>query len=127
MTAEKRTSLYMAMAWMGTLAIALFWFARLLDWPDFLKGLPIGMLLVSLAVLLRRKMRDEYVQRLWVAETSLSFVVVVLCFLAAPFTEEMLTGLLGNAADRAVPAITAPLALLAFFVGFLATWAKDRL
>lgn len=127
MSAERRATLYMAMAWMGAIAIVLFWLARLLEWPDFLKGLPIGMLLVSLFMLLRRKMRDEYIQRLWVAGTSLAFAVMVLMFLITPFFENAVHGVRGAAGARDLPDVAAPLALLAFFAGFLATWAKDRL
>lgn len=127
MSAEKRAALYMMAAWMGGCAIVLFWVAHLFNWPDFVKGLPIGVLLVSLLMLLRRKLRDEYIQRLWIAGTSLSFGVLVLAFLLTPFTEGLLDGLRDVSATRDLPDIAAPLALLAFFVGFLATWAKDRL
>lgn len=127
MTAETRTTLYMTMAWMGAAAMALYSAAAILDWPDFVKGLSIGMLLVSLLMLLRRRLRDEYVQRLWVAGTSLSFAVLVLWFLLLPFARGLFDGLPGDASGVDLPDVAAPLALLAFFVGFLATWAKDRL
>ncbi|TCD05156.1 hypothetical protein EYB45_06550 [Erythrobacteraceae bacterium CFH 75059] len=116
----------MAMAWMGAAAIVLFWLARLFNWPDVLKGLPVGMLLVSLFILLRRKLRDEYIQRLWVAGTSFSFAVLVVAFLLAPALEGLIDGLRGAAKTRDWPDIATPLAMFAFFVGFLATWLRDR-
>lgn len=127
MTAQSRATVYMAAAWLGAGAMIMFILAAVFDWPDFFKGLPLGMLLVSLLTLLRRGLRDEYLQRLWIAGTSLSFAVLVLTFLAAPFTEGVMDGLLNQAERPDLPDMASPMALLAFFVGFLATWAKDRL
>lgn len=127
MTAQRRTTIYMTMAWLGAAAMLLHIAAEYLNWPDFMKGLPIGMLLVSLLVLLRRRLRDEYIQRLWVAGTSLSFAVLVLWFLFLPFAEGFADGLLHGSTRWELPDVGVPLALFAFFAGFLITWARDRL
>lgn len=119
--------MYMMAAWLGAAAVLFHVAARAFDWPDFWKGFPIGVLLIALTLLLRRKLRDEYTERLWNAGTSLAFVVLVVWFLFAPFAEGFFDGLLHGPAVLQVPDIAAPLALFAFFAGFLATWVRDRL
>ncbi len=119
MTAEKRTTLYLVMSYLGTAAIALFLAATVLDWPDFVRGLSIGMLLVSLWMLMRRKLRDEYIQSLWNAGTSLAFATLVAIFLFAPALEGFFDGATGRADIMDTPASLAPaVAILGFFVGF---------
>lgn len=119
MTAEKRTTLYLAMAHAGTCAIVLYLASTTLGWPDFVRGFSIGLLLVSLGMLLRRQLRDEYIQSLWTAGTSVAFVVLVIAFLFAPSLEGFLDGLTGLDQKMDSPASLAPaLAILGFFVGF---------
>ena len=128
MTAEKRTRLYLAAANMGAAAIILFVAARLLDWPDFVKGLSVGILLVSLIMLLVRKLRDEYVERLWASGTSLAFAVLVVWFLVTPFAEGLIDGFRAAPRHRDLPMELAPaVALVAFFIGFHAARLKASL
>ena len=119
MTAEKRTSLYLAMAYAGTAATVLYLAATTLGWPDFVRGFAIGMLLVSLGMLMRRKLRDEYIQSLWIAGTSVAFVTLVIVFLFAPALEGFFDGASGRADIMDTPGSLAPaIAILGFFVGF---------
>ena len=119
MTAEKRTTMYLVMAYAGTAAIVLYLAATTLDWPGFVRGFSIGMLLVSLGILMRRKLRDEYIQSLWTAGTSAAFVTLVIAFLFAPFSEGFIDGLAGLDRKMDTPATLAPaLAILGFFAGF---------
>ncbi len=119
MTAEKRTTLYLVMAYAGTAAIMLYLAATTLGWPDFVRGFSIGMLLVSLGLLMRRKLRDEYIQSLWTAGTSAAFVTLVIVFLFAPFSEGFIDGLTGLDKKMDTPATIAPaIAILGFFAGF---------
>lgn len=119
MTAEKRTTLYLVMAYAGTAAIVLYLAATTLDWPDFVRGFSIGLLLVSLGMLMRRKLRDEYIQSLWTAGTSVAFVTLVIVFLFAPWLEGFFDGLTGLDRKMDTPASLAPaLAILGFFAGF---------
>lgn len=119
MTAEKRTTIYLVMAYAGAAAIVLYIAATTLGWPDFVRGFSIGMLLVSLGMLMRRKLRDEYIQSLWAAGTSVAFVTLVLMFLFAPFLEGFLDGLTGLDKQMDTPVTLAPaIAILGFFAGF---------
>ena len=119
MTAEKRTTMYLVMAYAGTAAIVLYLAAITLDWPGFVRGFSIGMLLVSLGMLMRRKLRDEYIQSLWAAGTSVAFVTLVIVFLFAPWLEGFFDGLTGLDGEMDTPASLAPaLAILGFFAGF---------
>lgn len=119
MTPERRTTLYLTMANLCTAAIVLHIAARAFDWPDFVKGLPIGMLLIGLAMLLRRKLRDEYIESLWNAGTSLAFAALVFGFVFAPFLEGLFDGFQGVPRSFDAPISLAPaFAILAFFIGF---------
>ena len=128
MTPDKRTRMYLTAAVMGLVATLLMIASLVFDWPDFVAGLSIGLLLVSLITLLRRRLRDEYIELLWNAGTSWAFAAVVLLFLISPFAEGFVDGLSGAMRD---PAITAafigPAALLAFFVGFHVKWLRTSL
>lgn len=128
MTLEKRTTTYMTMAHLGLLAALGFGAARLLDWPDFVQGLMIGMLLLPLVVLPLRGMRDEYIDSLWRAGTSWAFIAVVASFLFAPFLEGVYDGLTGAPNQQAIPVAAAGYAaIVAFFVGFHAKWLAAKL
>jgi hypothetical protein len=117
--AQRRARVYLTASYLGLIAVVLMLLARLLAWPDFMQGLPIGLAVASLALLLIRKLRDEYYQRLWAAGTSWAFVALVLWFLCGPFSRELLAGI-GNpqAAPQWPVDWTALIAMLAFFVGF---------
>lgn len=129
MSPEKKTRLYLTMANVGAIATVGYIAATTLDWPDFVRGLFIGILLVSVAMLLRRRLRDEYIQALWNAGTAVAFVVLVIVFLFAPVIEGFFDGLLGTWFDSQgkmdTPVALAPaLAILGFFIGF--HWARFR-
>ncbi|MEL7689617.1 hypothetical protein [Citromicrobium bathyomarinum] len=128
MTPQKRTRMYLTSAVMGFVATILYILAATLDWPDFIRGLSIGVLLVSLLMLLLRRMRDEYIEQLWSAGTGLAFAAVVVIFLAAPFVEGFVDGFNGSIRDQAITAdFVGPAALLAFFVGFHIKWLRSSL
>ena len=128
LTPEKRTRIYLTAAVMGLVATLLLIASLVFDWPDLAKGIPIGLLIVSLITLLRRRLRDEYIELLWNAGTSWAFAAVVLLFLISPFVEGFVDGLNGAVRE---PAITAafigPAALLAFFIGFHLKWLRTSL
>lgn len=128
MTPEKRTRMYLTAAIVGFVATLLMIASLALDWPDFMKGLPIGLLLVSLITLLVRRLRDEYIQLLWNAGTSWAFAAVVVLFLISPFVEGVMDGFNGAVRDQAITAdFIGPAALLAFFVGFHVKWLRTSL
>jgi glucan phosphoethanolaminetransferase (alkaline phosphatase superfamily) len=118
-TSAKRALLYMVMADLGTAAVLLHLAARAFDWPDFVKGLPVGIMIVALALLLRRKLRDEYIESLWSAGTSLAFAAAVLLFLFLPFAEGFIDGFV-NAPKRedSATALAPTIIIAAFFAGF---------
>lgn len=119
MSTSKRATLYLTMSYLGAFAVALLVLAKAFAWPDFVRGFAIGMLLVSLLLLLRRKLRDEYFDELWKAGVSLAFVVTVAWFLFLPFAEGFTHGLLDVPGGSNLPAdLGGLIAIAAFFVGF---------
>lgn len=123
-SAAHRASIYMAAANMGAGGTVLFFVGELVELPDFLRGLSIGVMLAALALLFLRKLRDEYFERLWNAGTSWAFGACVALFLAAPFVAKAL-GESPVAAFLTYPGgWLGPLAILAFFAGF--HWARLR-
>ncbi|MBD59854.1 MAG: hypothetical protein CL808_07025 [Citromicrobium sp.] len=113
---------------MGFAATILMILAGAFDWPDFVKGLSIGLLLVSLVTLLLRRLRDEFIEQLWNSGVSLAFAAVVIVFLFSPFLEGFVDGFNGSVRDQAITAeFVGPTALLAFFVGFHAKWLRSSL
>ncbi|MFM5907286.1 MAG: hypothetical protein ACKOPO_06845 [Novosphingobium sp.] len=122
---QKRTRTYLAMAHLGGIAVIGLAAAWALDWPDFLKGLMVGMLMIPLIVIPLRRMRDEYVDSLWRAGTAWAFVAVVASFLFAPFAEGVVDGFTGASPHQDWPASgTGYLAILAFFAGFHVKWLR---
>ena len=122
--AESRAAMYMSAAYLGAAGTALFIVGETARLPDFVRGLAIGVMLGSLVLLLIRKLRDEYFERLWNAGTSWAFATCVVLFLAAPFVARML-GDSPVAAFKEYPgAWIGPLSILAFFAGF--HWARLR-
>ncbi len=119
MSASHRATLYLSMSYLGAAAAAVLILALTFDWPDFVHGFAIGALLVSLLLLLRRKLRDEYFDELWKAGASLAFVVTVVWFLFAPFAEGFVHGLSDVESGSNLPeGLTGIIAIAAFFVGF---------
>ena len=129
MTPAKRTSMYLTAAVMGLAGTVTAIAATAFDLPDFIKGFAVGILLVALVLLLRRRLRDEYIEQLWNAGTSWAFAAVVLAYLFTPFAEGLFDGISGNEAqqDLAVLEWIGPLALLAFFAGFHIKWLRTSL
>ena len=116
---EKRAAMYLTCSYMGAVSIVMGILARLLDWPDFVQGLSLGLLLVALLLLLLRKFRDEYYERLWAAGTSLAFATLVVWYLFAPFADGILNGFTQAPQHQEVAYSWGPaIAILAFFVGF---------
>ena len=128
MTPEKRTRIYLTMAHVGALASLGFLAAHLLHWPDFVKGLMVGMLLLPLVIAPLRRMRDEYIDSLWRAGTAWAFVAVVASFLFGPFLAGAYDGVIGLPAQQGIPVEAAGYcAILAFFIGFHVEWMRARL
>jgi hypothetical protein len=127
MNPDKRATIYMASAHLGALATAILIPARALDWPDFVQGLSIGMLLVSVVMLLRRRMRDEYIDGLWNSGATYAFVTLLIWYLLAPFTHGFFEGLFNMDSGQTLPVDwTGIVAIAAFFVGFHHKWLAER-
>ena len=119
MSATDRTRLYLIAAQLGAFATALMVLARILAWPDFVQGFAIGVLLGSLMLLFRRKLRDEYIQSFWNAGVSAAFVAMVLWFLFGPFLTVALNGRVADIRPaESSTSWSGPIALVAFFAGF---------
>jgi len=119
LTADQKAAMVITAAFMGSAAILLHIAAIALDLADFLRGLSIGLALVSLAILLIGKLRDEYLDGLWKQGASAAFATTVVLFLVRPFIiEGAFTGIDGARLGEAYAALVAPAAILAFFVGF---------
>ncbi len=124
---EKRTKTYLLMAHVGALASLGVFGAWLLDWPDFVKGLMIGLLLLPVVIAPLRRMRDEYIDSLWQAGTGWAFVAIVACFLLAPFLGGMWAGLIDVPRGQSIPVEHgAYLAILMFFAGFHVKWLSGK-
>lgn len=125
MTAEKRTKLYLTQAHLGALATIGVMLSYGLGLPDFVKGLSIGLMVVPLGVMLIRRFRDEYIETLWQAGTSLAFVVLVIGFLVLPGLEGFYDGAAGNPKSQDIPAAFAGFAAIAaFYIGFHIRWLR---
>lgn len=119
MTTETRATLILAASYMGAAGTILLTVAQMLDWPDFVQGFAVGVLLVSLVILLRRKLRDEYFAAPWSSGTSLAFVAVLFWTFILPFFEGFFEGLFNRTNGEDLPlAWTSIVCLLAFFIGF---------
>ena len=126
-TVAGKTTFYLTMAWMGA-ALSLAHLAlRIAGGGDFWIGFTVGGLIVSLTVLLRRKLRDEYVERLWSAGTSAAFIVVAILFLLRPFVDGAFGSLTGAPWNFDITGYAMPIALLAFFAAFHAAHLRSRL
>ncbi len=125
MTAEKRTKLYLTQAHLGAAATVGVALAFAMGLPDFVKGLTIGLMVVPLAVMLFRRFRDEYIETLWNAGTSLAFAVLVIGYLLLPFLQGFYDGFSGTPSRQAIPAHLAGFATIcAFYVGFHVRWLR---
>lgn len=128
MTAEKRTKLYLTQAHVGALAMIGMMLSYALDLPNFVKGLSIGLMIIPLGVMFIRRFRDEYIETLWHAGTSLAFAGMVFGFLGMPFLEGFYDGFTGKESGRDIPAEMAGfLAIAAFYIGFHYRWLRDRI
>ena len=123
---QMRTKLYLVMAHLGALSSLGFLASVLLDWPDFFKGLMIGMLLLPLLIAPLRQMRDEYIDNLWRSGTAWAFVTMVILFLFAPFLHGFWDGFNGIGNGRSISAEAAGYAaILMFFAGFHVEWLRS--
>ena len=128
MTTEKRTKIYLTQAHVGALATIAVLMSIGLGFNDFFKGLSVGIMIIPLIVMLIRRLRDEYIETLWQAGTSLAFATVVFCFLILPFLEGVADGFTGNGSGQDFPAaLTGFAAIAAFYIGFHYRWLRDRI
>lgn len=126
MTLEQRTKLYLTMAHVGGLASISVMLTYGFGLPAFVKGLSIGLMVVPLMVMLIPRFRDEYIETLWQAGTSLAFAAMVFGFLVLPAMEGFYDGLTGNENGRDISAeVTAFAAIVAFYAGFHFRWLRD--
>jgi hypothetical protein len=126
MTAEKRTKLYLTQAHIGALATIAVLLSFSLALPDFVKGVSVGLMVIPLFVMLIRRFRDEYIETLWQAGTSLAFAAMVFGFLVLPFAEGLYDGFTGNPKGQDIPAEVAGLAaIIAFYAGFHIRLLRD--
>jgi hypothetical protein len=125
MTPEKRTQLYLTQAHVGGVATIAVVLSFALGAPDFIKGLSIGIMIIPLFVMLIRRLRDEYIETLWQAGTSLAFAAMVFGFLGLPALEGFYDGLAGNPSSQDIPAAaTGFAAIAAFYIGFHYRWLR---
>ncbi len=125
MTAEKRTKLYLLQARIGALATIGGLSSFAFGLPDFVKGLSIGLMIIPLMVMLMRRFRDEYIETLWQAGTSLAFAAIVFGFMILPFLEGFYDAFTGNESGRDIPAGAAGFAAIAaFYAGFHIRWLR---
>ena len=125
MTAEKRTKLYLTQAHVGAAATLGVMLTFTVGMPDFVKGLSVGLMVVPLAVMLISRFRDEYIETLWNAGTSLAFAVLVIGYLLLPFLEGFYDGFTGQQSGQSIPAhLAAFAAIIAFYVGFHVRWLR---
>lgn len=125
MTRERRTKIYLVMAHLGALATLGVMLSYALGLPDFVKGFTIGLMVVPLAVVLIRRLRDEYIETLWQAGTSLAFAALVVGYLLLPFLEGLYDGFTGNPSGQDIPAHFAGFAAIAaFYTGFHIRWVR---
>ncbi|RPF70315.1 hypothetical protein [Aurantiacibacter spongiae] len=129
MTPQKRARLYLRAAVMGFAGTVLSIAGEIWPLPDFVRGLAVGILLVSLLLLLIRRFRDEFIEQLWNAGASLAFVAVVFVYLFAPFAEGVVDGISVAAPrqDFLASSWVGSIALLAFFIGFHIKWLRASL
>ena len=124
MSALQRAKLYLVASYLGAAATCLLILALVFGWPDFVRGFSIGLLLVSLLMLLRRRLRDEYFNELWKAGASMAFLAAVVWFLLAEGVAHGLGGIDGGSywPER----MTGIVAIAAFFIGFHAKRLQSR-
>ena len=120
--AERRYALFLTMVHLGAAATLLLIATLLFDLPSFVDGLPLGMLLVAIGVIMSRKLRDDYVEQLWKAGAAAAFVAIIICFLVAPLTYGIIDDLAGGGLEwrtYGIPIqLPAAVALTGFYIGF---------
>jgi hypothetical protein len=120
--AERRYKLFLKMVHVGAVATALLIATLIFKLPDFVDGFSIGLLLVAIGTILRRKLRDDYVQDLWQAGTAAAFIAIAVCFLMAPLVFFLIAAALGSDTEWRELGIpyqwTVVVALTGFYAGF---------
>ena len=125
MTATSTATRYLKAAHIGAVATVLAIATVIFDLPDFLRGLSVGLLLVSLVVLLTRWGRDEYITGLWHTGASMAFVAVVVWSFFGPFVEGFLHGIRGVAPGSSISMeMSGLVAVAAFFAAFHVKWLR---
>lgn len=126
MQPNTKTNLYLASAVTGGVASIVLALANLFDWTGWLYGGPALVTIVSLLVILRRTLRDEYTQSLWQAGTSAAFVVLAILYFLVPFATGFIDGLAGREMRGDFPYELAAIgAFVAFYAGFLMAWLRS--
>ncbi len=128
MTPDVKARMYFISAVMGGLASIGFAAAVAFGWPDFVRGLFVGMMLVGLLVILWRRLRDEYMQGLWQAGTSAAFATVVVLTIFGPLLLGIAEGVTGGFDASTPPDFKGEYvgiaAILAFYAGFHLAWLR---
>ncbi|WP_205700604.1 hypothetical protein [Croceicoccus sediminis] len=128
---DRRARAFMTAAHLGGFATLLNIVAYDFGWPDFVKGLSVGMLLASLVAIALRRRTDEFMEVLFNAGTVACFAAVVVLFFL-PYLIAALTGasITGPTFDATPPngfgLHKAALALLAFYAAFHWRWLRTR-
>lgn len=124
-----RSQKYLWAAHAGGVLMAAMGLTFWLDGPDFIKGLFVGMLLAIVAILFRRKLRDEYVETLWNAGTAAAFLLTLVSTVGV----ELVRGFVDPAVDvfAAAPLFSATeigvIALATFFIAFHVAMWRSRI
>tara|TARA_B100001179_G_C18596574_1_gene407589 strand:+ start:1873 stop:2292 length:420 start_codon:yes stop_codon:yes gene_type:complete len=120
--ADRRYVMFLTMVHTGALATMILLATIVFDLPSFIDGLPIGILLVAIGVILNRKLRDDYVEQLWKSGTAAAFVAILLCSLLAPVAFGLVDDVLGGDVvwrEYVIPVqLPAVVALVGFYAGF---------
>ena len=127
MTPDRRAQLYMTAAHVGAVATAVVIPAHAFGWPDPLQAAAFLVLLICIILLLRRRLRDEYIEGMWNSGVTFAFVAMLFWHIFAPFVHGMIDGFMGVERRGSLPAQwTGLVAIAAFFIAFHYRWLADR-
>ena len=120
--ADRRYAMFVTMVHMGALATLLLIATLVFDLPSFVDGLPQGMLLVAIGMIMVRKLRDDYVEDLWKAGTNAAFIAIAVSFVFGPLIIDLVSDVAGNDTVwrdyRIAVQWPAAVALIGFYAGF---------
>ncbi len=126
-SSDARAGLFFTMVHIGALATVLLIATLVFDLPDFVDGLPQGLLLVSVGVIMVRRLRDEYVDELWRAGTTAAFVFVVAAFLVFPLIAGISGRIASGSGDPRDFAVVVQWPLAVALVGFYSAFYRRML